>query len=153
MNRQKRQFCTFRIAGRLFGIDILNVKEVNQEVGFTPIFHAPKEVKGYVNIRGQIYLILDLRLLLGFEPGDITEKSRVILFKPDVGEPFGVLADQIGDVVEADEGRIETRSAYDKKNAKSGKQKLSDLWAGVCKLEDTLMVILNARNFLKHLES
>ena len=64
---QKRQFCTFWISGRHLGVDVLDVKEINSEINLTPIFHAPKEVIGYVNIRGQIYLILDLRLILGFE--------------------------------------------------------------------------------------
>ncbi|MBF0525581.1 MAG: hypothetical protein HQK56_10850, partial [Deltaproteobacteria bacterium] len=45
---RKRQFCSFWLSGRLFGVDILDVKEINSEITFTPIFHASKEVKGYV---------------------------------------------------------------------------------------------------------
>ena len=55
------RYCTFRLSGRLYGVDIEDVKEINTEVNFTPIFHASREIKGYINIRGQIYLLLDLR--------------------------------------------------------------------------------------------
>ena len=106
---EKRQFCTFWISGRHFGVDILDVKEINSEVGFTPIFHAPKEVKGYVNIRGEIYLILDLGLILGFQSTEVDEPSRTVLFDSGAGEAFGVLVDSISDIVTVDVEQIENR--------------------------------------------
>lgn len=147
----KRQFCTFRIAERLFGVDILDVKEINPEAVFTPIFHAPKEVEGYVNIRGQIYLILNLRLLLGFEKKAVDDASRLVLFKPKVGEPFGILVDSIGDVVDVDVAQIEDHDKNKQGLSKSGKRKSADLWDGVCKLEEGLLVVLNSRNLLKNI--
>ena len=90
-----RQFCTLWVSGKLFGFDILDVKEVNLETDFTPISHSPAEVKGYVNVRGQIYLILDLRVLLGLDPAEIQRESRLVLFKPSIGESIGVLVDKV----------------------------------------------------------
>ncbi|MDH5637536.1 MAG: chemotaxis protein CheW, partial [Nitrospinota bacterium] len=74
---RKLQLSTFRLNDRLFGVDIQDVKEINTEVTFTQIFHASKEVRGYVNIRGQIHLVLDLRILLGFEKKEPDHDSRV----------------------------------------------------------------------------
>jgi chemotaxis signal transduction protein len=147
---RKRQFCTFSISGRRYGVDILDVKEVNPEVGFTPIFHAHEEVKGYVNIRGQIYLILDLRLILGFESKKVDEASRLVLFKSDAGEAFGILVDSIGDIVTVKEEQIEDRRIEDEGLPDSVKQerRALDLGAGVCKLEDALLVIVNVSNLL-----
>ncbi|MCP4347499.1 MAG: hypothetical protein GY795_18495 [Desulfobacterales bacterium] len=148
INTQKRQFCTFLIGEHLFGVDILDVKEINTEIDFTPIFHAPKEVKGYVNIRGHIHLILDLRLLLGFETKKTDEASRLVLFKPDVGESFGILVDRIGDVFEVDETQIEYyhRNRNDPERAEIS---ISCLKHGVCKLKNVLLIILNSENLLK----
>ncbi|QTA90486.1 chemotaxis protein CheW [Desulfonema magnum] len=152
IDKPSRQFCTFQISERLFGVDILDVKEVNQETDFTPIFHAPKKVKGYVNIRGQIHLILDLRLFLGFESKKTDDASRVILFKPEVGDPFGVLVDQIGDVFEVDEARIEERVREEHELPEGGEQGGAlNLLSGVCKLENGLLVILNSRSLLKNI--
>ena len=141
INTQKRQFCTFLAGDHLFGVDILDVKEIYTEIDFTPISHAPKQVKGYVNIRGHIHLILDLRLLLEFESKKTDEASRLVLFKPGVGESFGVLVDRIGDVLEVDETQIEYYQ-----ETEFG---VSCLKSGVCKLKNALLVILNSENLLK----
>src|SRR5262245_60529706 len=93
-----RLFCTFRVDGRLFGVDILDVKEVTTEITATRIAHTPEEVRGLVNIRGHIYLALDLRLLLGLPPANATGDSRMVLFKPTVGSAFGVVVDEISDI-------------------------------------------------------
>ena len=148
---QKRQFSTFWLSGRLFGVDILDVKEINRELKFTPIFHTPREVKGYVNIRGQIHLVLDLRLLLGFETKELDDNSCMVIFKQTVAEPFGVLVDKIGDVVEVDENDIEDRMESDESVSRD-MDSLADINSfigGVCKMQDNLLVILKARSFFK----
>ncbi len=149
--RKKYQFCTFRIAEHIFGINILDVKEINAETDFTPIFHAPPTVKGYVNIRGQIYLILDLRLILGFKCKEVDKSSRLMLFKPNIGESFGVLVDQIGDVVKVRESEIEEECKDIHNDSEMLKLSASNLEMGVCKLKDRLIIILNSRNLLKNI--
>lgn len=143
------RFCTFRLSGRLYGVDIENVKEINTEINFTPIFHAIEEIKGYINIRGQIYLLLDLRKIFGFEEKEIDDASRVVLFMPSVGEPFGVLVDSIEDVVTVDPKMIENRRKQDQKIEESFERRAADVGVGVCKLEDELLIILNAKRLLE----
>lgn len=145
---RKRQFCTFRINGRLYGVNILDVKEINREINITPIFHAPKEAKGYVNIRGKLYLLLDLRLILGFESKEVDKSSRIVLFKPAVGESFGVLVDSIDDIVSVEEKKIENRRKRDQEVPDGAERRSGDIGKGVCRLEDELLVILNSHNLL-----
>lgn len=140
------QFCTFRISGHLFGINILQVKEINQEATFTSIYHAPEEINGYVNIRGQIYLIMDLRRILGFPSKPVDRYSRVVLFKPEIGESFGVLVDQVGDVVTVEDRAIEIRSSASCEDVEDEEKTSWALEDGVCKLERGLLVILNPRS-------
>ncbi|MDH5511076.1 MAG: chemotaxis protein CheW [Nitrospinota bacterium] len=147
---RKLQLCTFRLNKRLFGVDIQDVKEINTEVIFTQIFHAPKEVRGYVNIRGQIHLVLDLRILLGFPKKEPNQDSRVVIFKQSIGEPFGALVDKIGDIVEVGSQQIEEYGAHDDAEAaQEDRWKNRNLVVGVCKLEKDLLVILNAKSFIK----
>lgn len=149
-----RQFITFHVAGRFFGVNILDVKEISSETEFTPVFHAPEEVKGYVNIRGRIHLVLDLRHLLGFETGGPQQNSRVVLFKQETGESFGVLVDDVGDVVKVDESQIEDRRKKEEQAFDEAERRKydTDLSLGICRLEGKLLVILNAVNFLKNIE-
>jgi purine-binding chemotaxis protein CheW len=142
------QFCSFWVGERLFGVDILDVKEVNTDMTFTPVFHAPPVVRGLINIRGQIYLILDLRRILGYEPDDALAGKRIILFKPHIAEPFGILVDRIGDVIPARANQIETTVGDPSAppDGKCGPDRGPQV--GICKLQDDLMVILNPRRFL-----
>ena len=64
---------------------------------FTPVAHTPDEVLGLVNIRGHIYLALDLHRLLGLPTAAVTGGSRLVLFKPAVGNAFGVMVDAIAE--------------------------------------------------------
>lgn len=150
---ETRQICTFNIDDRRLGVDILDVKEINTETECTPIFHAPREVKGYVNIRGQIHLILDLRLLMDLSEKSVDAESRLVLFKPNVGENFGILVDRIGDVMEIRGDMVEDRRKADEGAPDAGDRRTLEIGGGVCKLEDGLLIILDSRQLLGRIES
>ncbi len=150
---ETRQICTFTIDDRLLGIDILDVKEINTETRFTPIFHAPREVRGYVNIRGQIHLILDLRRLMDLPEKPVDDGSRLILFKPRVGDNFGILVDQIGDVLDIQGDMIEDRRKTDRGAPDGDDRRTLEMGSGVCKLEDGLLIVLEAENLLQRIET
>jgi len=144
-----RRYCSFRLSGRLYGVDIRDVKEINTETDFTPIFHATKEIKGYINIRGQIYLLLDLREIFGFPSKKIDEANRVVLFMADLGELCGVLVDSIEDVVTVDDGLIENRRQLDREVPEGIERRAADVGVGVCKLQNELLVLLDARRLVQ----
>jgi len=145
-----RQFCTFRLGRHLCGVDIRGVKEVNTHTAFTRVPHAPSAVCGYVNLRGQIYLAVDLRNLLGLDSAPVTPDSRLIIFKPALGEAFGGLVDRVGDIVTLGPDAIEdTRT-----DVRSGPDPADRLGragrfvAGVGKLDGELVVLMRAEKFL-----
>jgi purine-binding chemotaxis protein CheW len=144
-----RRYCSFRLSGRLYGVDIRDVKEINTEVSFTPIFHATQEIKGYINIRGQIYLLLDLRAIFGFPAKEIDEASRVVLFMAEVGELCGILVDSIEDVVIVEEGQIENRRQQEREVPEGVERRAADVGEGVCKLQNELLILLDARRLVQ----
>jgi purine-binding chemotaxis protein CheW len=149
------QLCTFWLSGRLFGVSIDDVKEIYNKMHFTSIYHAPDTVRGYMNIRGQIYLVVDLRLLVGFKSKPTDSDSKVILFKPAVAEPFGVLVDKIGDVMECSIDQVEERRQGKRVNY-SGTEKRSlpsDLNMGICTLKDNLLIMLNSHSILNRVHN
>ena len=151
MSDTPKLFCTFRLEGHLFGVDILDVKEVTTETTTTRIAHAPEEVLGLVNIRGHIYLALDLRGLLGMPAISITGETRLVLFKPTVGQAFGVFVDEISEIHTAMPDRIESYSATDHQTLATQLRRV-DLISAVCKLPDELLVVLNPKRFLNVVE-
>jgi purine-binding chemotaxis protein CheW len=144
-------FCTFRVDDRLFGVDILDVKEVTAETTSTRVAHAPDEVLGLVNIRGHIYLALDLRRLLGLPATVVTGDSRLVLFKPSVGHAFGVVVDEISDIRTVDAGRMEPFTRTDRESAAAIAVR-ADLIVCVCQLDGELLVVLAPRRFLAMIE-
>jgi purine-binding chemotaxis protein CheW len=144
-------FCTFRLGDRLFGVDVLDVKEVTAEKSYTRVAHAPDEVLGLVNIRGHIYLALDPHRLLGTGSAVVTEESRLVLFKPSVGNTFGVMVDAIADIRTVAAALTESFQREGQKTGTAGIGR-GDLIDCVCQLDDELLVVLNPRRFLAVVE-
>lgn len=145
------QFCSFRLAGRLFGVDILDVKEITSELRIAKVSHAADEIAGYLNLRGQVHLVVDLRRVFRLAPAEPGEFSRILIFKPSVDEPFGILVDATDEVVTIASGQVEERRhAGEVLPAEMAERRKAhpDLTGGVCRLDKELMVILNARGIL-----
>lgn len=147
------QLCSFWLAERLFGVNIKDVKEINSNVEITPIYHAHEFIDGYMNIRGQIHLVVNLRKAYGFEPRPIDEKTRVIIFKQSVDEAFGIVVDSVADVIETTEDRIVDRREGELEEGldmgvREKRRSQKTLTIGVCRLESNLMVVLNANGIL-----
>jgi purine-binding chemotaxis protein CheW len=149
------QMCTFRMANRLFGVNILDVKEVNENTNVTPIYHAPPEICGYINIRGQILLVVNLRETFGFDQrhkANVSAGGKVVVFKSIVDEPFGILVDEVCDVVSVEQNRIVDRRAGETGTSESTKElrrAREGVVLGVCPLERELLLVLNARHILR----
>ncbi len=172
--QKPRQFCTFRLGDQLFGVDIADVKEVNPEITLTRIPQAPPQVLGYVNLRGQIYLVLDLRRLLGLPAGRVGPESRLLIFKASVGDSLAGLVDRIGDIVAVEPGRIEPWAGINLPSPLEGEgvgvrgsgplalqdptglpaapQHKGELIAGIAQLDAELLILLQAGQFLRVVE-
>jgi purine-binding chemotaxis protein CheW len=149
-----RTYCTFRVLGNLFGFEASTVKEITIVPPSTPIPHAPDAACGYVNLRGQIVLVLDSQVMLHGERSIIGPDSRLIVFRARLGDSFGLLVESIGDIVELSDERVEMR-----KNGASSREESdyspanAELIVGIGKLERELLTVLDAHKLLPRLES
>jgi purine-binding chemotaxis protein CheW len=142
-------YCTFQLQGGLFGIDALAVKEISVLPSLTPIPHAPSSVRGYVNLRGQIFLVMDLNRLLHLGETRVGFDTRLIVFREHLGDPCGILVDNIGDMVELSTDRIEKhQSGALPREQSADSLPQEELIAGVGKLDAGLITLLDAAKFL-----
>lgn len=96
------QLCTFRVGPYLYGVDVLQVQEVISEQSLTKVPLAAAELRGLINLRGQIVAAVDLRRRLGLDSeGDGSPSMNVVVWVG--GNAVSFLVDEIGDVVEVDE--------------------------------------------------
>lgn len=91
---------TFSLAGKEYGIDIMNVKEIANAGRFTYVPNAAPFVRGVYNLRGDIISIIDLRTMFhlpAVRKEDDALESLLILRIDD--HVFGVIVDNIDKVV------------------------------------------------------
>lgn len=149
-----RQFVSFTVGNSLYGFDILMVKEITPALGITPVPLMPGDVRGIVNIRGQVVLVLDISAILEENPRPPQGENQIIVLKtsreiamlsdftfdfdPEAlgGKPTGFLVDAIGEIITVESGRLE--------GAPSHLGKLhTPFIKGVVRLDEPL-IVLNA---------
>jgi len=150
-----KQYVTFWIENKRFGIDILDVKEIYSDVSVTPIFHSTEDIRGYINIRGEIYLVADLRKLLGLQKSFINVEEKLIIFKDLIFESFGIVIDKIADVISIEDKNIEIfftneEVVVEENYLLKDKYKIVE---GISKLENGLIIILNSVNIMQNILS
>jgi purine-binding chemotaxis protein CheW len=102
-----RQFATFTLDGARYGVDVLRVQEALRAQTRTPVPLAPAGIAGLVNLRGQVVMTIDLRSRLGLAPLPPGAEPMMVVVQVD-GEPISLLVDEIGDVIDVQEGQFET---------------------------------------------
>jgi len=154
------QFVSFYISDHMYGLEIQILKEVHPDISITEVPLSKEHIRGLVNIRGQIALVMDISVIFGHEPLSITDDSQLVILKTaheiqnissinisvdsnQFGDkPVAFLVDAIGDVITVTESVIEPAPPHLAANNAS-------FVKGVVKLEDNLLVILNAEEMLK----
>lgn len=135
MNTLRHQFCTFFIGHLYFGIEVLKVQEVIRYQQMTTVPLAPREVRGLINLRGQIVTAIDLRRRLGLQDRTADCLPMNVVVRTDAG-PVSLLVDEIDDVVEPAEESFEQPP-----ETLSGAAR--NLITGVYKLDEHLLLVLD----------
>ena len=92
------QFVTFTCGQRLFGIEIMSVREIRKWSKTTPMPNQPFGACGVLDIRGNIVEVYDLASMLGAHSGE-DEASKVILVVSLGNRDVGVIADTVSDII------------------------------------------------------
>ena len=92
------EFLTFRLGSEEYGIEILKVQEIRGYDAITQIANAPDFIKGVVNLRGIIVLIIDMRIK--FRLGSATyDQFTVVIILNVAGRVMGIVVDGVSDVI------------------------------------------------------
>ncbi|MCZ8260511.1 MAG: chemotaxis protein CheW [Beijerinckiaceae bacterium] len=94
------QLVSVRIEGQLIGLPITSVRDVFSITAMTPVPKADRAVAGLVNLRGHIVTILDLGYLLNSRRAERQSAQEPMAVGVEwQGEVFGLVVDEIGDVL------------------------------------------------------
>jgi purine-binding chemotaxis protein CheW len=136
LNLNATQFVTVFVAGQIFGLPILHVRDVFLVSDVTPVPLAPASVAGLFNLRGRVMTMLSMRAMLGFERSDETGKETTAIGIEWRGESFGLLVDRVGEV-------MSLSSTNRERNPINLDKRWGRLSAGVHQLEDQLLIELS----------
>ena len=134
------EYVTAVIGGQLFGLPISRVQDVFMPERLTRVPLSSSEIAGVLNLRGRIVTVVDMRARLGLPAED--GKTPMAVGVDLRGESYGLLIDQIGEVLRLpDDSREENPVNLDPRMAK--------LAGGVHRLDGQLMVVLDVDRVLE----
>lgn len=139
-----RQLCTFYLNGLYLGVDVTRVQEVIRYQAMTRVPLAAPEVRGLINLRGQIVTAIDLRTRMGFAALDDAQPMNVVV--RGLWGNVSLLVDQIGDVVEVNEQAFE-------RLPETVVAASRELFLGVYKLNRQLLLVLDAERAIGAIDS
>lgn len=95
---ETRQFVTFFVSDKEFGVDIQSVREIKGWQPTTALPNTPDYVIGALNLRGQIITVYDLGRRIGLGQSDIGKGHVVVVV--EIGDrSLGLLADSVSDII------------------------------------------------------
>ncbi len=138
MDQQVRtgvQLCTFYLGDLFLGVDVQCVQEVIRYQEMTTVPLSQDAIRGLINLRGQIVTAIDLREQLGLPAPEVDKLPMNVVIRTKDGAA-SLLVDEIGDVVDIEEGNFEAVPETMTGPARR-------LISGVYKLEDRLLLVMD----------
>lgn len=106
------QLVTFRLGEELYGVDIMDVKEIVRVQNVRPIPNAPYYVEGIINLRAEIIPIINLHKRFHIQQPvvaqeeDLEEDDGGFIILNIEGNKIGIIIDHVARVIPVDTGDI-----------------------------------------------
>ena len=103
------QYVVFNVGEQEFGTELNQVAMIEKDLNCTRVPTAPGYIKGVVNLRGDIFPIMSLRLKFALPEIEVDEDTRIIIF--NINESMlGVMVDAVNEVITMSNDDIESVS-------------------------------------------
>jgi len=115
MDEREGKYLTFTLDKVEYGIGISKVSEIIGMIPVTSVPRTPDFVKGVINLRGKVIPVVDLRLRVGMEEIEYTERICIIVVEIAAGAGpvmIGIVVDAVSEVlnIKGEISRIHPRS-------------------------------------------
>ncbi len=136
------QMVTFSLGQEEYGVDILQVQEINRMVEITEVPQTDSYVEGIINLRGKVIPIIDLRKKFGMPDKEHDGKTRIVVV--DVSnETVGLVVDGVSEVLRVPGGSLEEAPKL-----VAGDYASADYIKSIVKLEDRLLIYLDLQKII-----
>lgn len=132
------EYLCFRVSDEIYGINIMDIKEIIKQRVVTEVPRTPAFVSGILSLRGTIIPIIDMRIRLGLDRSEQNGKERVIVVKSNHSFS-GLLVDEVIQVVRVNTDDFEVAppvlDSIDR-----------DFVSGIGRSDEQLIIIVNVEN-------
>lgn len=138
------QYLTFMLAGEVFAIGILAIKEIIEYHGLTEVPMMPSSVRGVINLRGAVVPVMDLLARFGRQSSEITKRTCVVIVEISAGgerQVIGVMVDAVNEVLDIAARDIEPTPAF-------GARIRSEFILGMGKVKGKFVILLDVDHVL-----
>lgn len=132
-------YVTLGVEREMFAVEVTCVREILDYRRPVRLPEAPPFLIGMIDVRGATIPVIDLRIRLGFPPGEITEHSRILVMETACNGRrivVGLLADRVFEVAEITPDSVEGAPEI-------GVRWKSDYIKGVSRLRGEFVVIFD----------
>ena len=139
-NETVSRWVTFTLEDEVYGIDVMQVREVLRYTDISPVPGAPPYVLGIINLRGKVVAIIDTRSRFSLPPTEPDDSSRILILEAS-DHVVGFLVDSVSEVAELKNNQIE--SAPD-----TGSGDTNRFISGLYKRKDDLIILVDSNRLL-----
>ena len=139
------QYLTFMLAGEVFALGILAVKEIIEYHSLTVVPMMPDCVRGVINLRGAVVPVMDLLARFGRPSSEVTKRTCIVIVEVQTADQesqvIGVIVDAVNEVLDIAASDIEPAPAF-------GARIRTDFIHGMGKVKGKFVILLNADHVL-----
>jgi purine-binding chemotaxis protein CheW len=96
------KYLTFTLAGEIYGVPVLAVREIIRLCPITAVAGMPPHVRGVINLRGRVIPLIDLRLRFGLPTAADHDRTCIIVAHVPAAaggtRPYAVVVDGVEEV-------------------------------------------------------
>lgn len=139
-----QQYLTFKLGGKLYGLSILNIKEIIEYGEVTEVPMTPDFISGVINLRGNVVPVIDLSQRFSKQATELTKRTSIVIIEvknEDLVIEIGVTVDMVNEVLDIHPEEIEPAPAL-------GNQIQTSFISGMAKVDGTLLILLDIEHIL-----
>ena len=141
---QAQQYLTFVLAGEVFAMGILAIKEIIEYADLTEVPMMPGYVRGVINLRGAVVPVIDLSVRFGKPSSPVTKRTCIVIVEIEARNErhvLGVVVDAVNAVLDIPPSEVEPPPAF-------GASIRADFIRGMGKVNGRFVILLDVDHVL-----
>lgn len=135
------QWGTFRLGDEIYGLNVMQIREVLRYTEITPVPGAPYFVLGIINLRGNVVTVIDTRKRFGLPRGEVNNNTRIMIVETQ-GLVIGLLVDSVAEVIYLRQSEIEMTPNV-------GNDETSKFIQGVYNKNNELLILIDLEKLIE----